>query len=105
MPEIQSGAAVQQGGRIRDITGYQWLVLFIAWAAGRLDITDFNPVRAGAAPSLDRIARRKPDTGADRVGWRPGHDGRPARMGRSAGFVFGITADYLGRVRTLALSI
>src|SRR5260370_12934090 len=42
MAEIQSGAAAQQGVRIRDITGYQWLVLFIAWAGWSLDITDFT---------------------------------------------------------------
>src|SRR5258708_23564910 len=42
MAEIQSSAAAPQGGRIRDITGYQWLVLFIAWAGWSLDITDFT---------------------------------------------------------------
>ena len=27
---------------LRDITGYQWLVLFVAWAGWSLDITDFT---------------------------------------------------------------
>jgi len=27
---------------LRDITSYQWLVLFVAWAGWSLDITDFT---------------------------------------------------------------
>ena len=27
---------------LRDISGYQWLVLFVAWAGWSLDITDFT---------------------------------------------------------------
>jgi len=27
---------------LRDITGYQWLVLLVAWAGWSLDITDFT---------------------------------------------------------------
>ena len=40
MADIGTGAA--KGHWIRDITGYQWLVLFIAWAGWSLDITDFT---------------------------------------------------------------
>jgi len=31
-----------RGDGIRGITGYQWLVLFIAWAAGRWILPDFT---------------------------------------------------------------
>ena len=40
MAEIGTGAAKRHW--VRDITGYQWLVLFIAWAGWSLDITDFT---------------------------------------------------------------
>ena len=29
-------------GWVREITGYQWAVLFVAWAGWSLDITDFT---------------------------------------------------------------
>src|SRR5207248_4879903 len=104
MAEIQSGAAVQQGGRIRDITGYQWLVLFIAWAGWSLDITDFTLYGLVLRQALTELLGGNPTiaqigsvgglvTTVGLLGWAVG------------GFVFGIIADYLGRVRTLALSI
>jgi MFS family permease len=104
MAEIQSGAAVPQGGRIRDITGYQWLVLFIAWAGWSLDITDFTLYGLVLRQALTELLGGNPTlaqigsvgglvTTVGLLGWAVG------------GFVFGIIADYLGRIRTLALSI
>lgn len=104
MAEIHSGVAVQRGGRIRDITGYQWLVLFIAWAGWSLDITDFTLYGLVLRQSLTELLGGNPTlaqigsvggliTTVGLLGWAVG------------GFVFGIIADYLGRVRTLALSI
>src|SRR5437764_1104290 len=104
MAEIQSGAVVQQGGRIRDITGYQWLVLFIAWAGWSLDITDFTLYGLVLRQALTELLGGNPTiaqigsvggliTTVGLLGWAVG------------GFVFGIIADYIGRVRTLALSI
>jgi MFS family permease len=94
----------QQEGRIRDITGYQWLVLFIAWAGWSLDITDFTlyglvlrqamTELLGGSPTMQQIgAVGGLITTVGLLGWAVG------------GFVFGMIADYLGRVRTLALSI
>src|SRR5205807_3545227 len=104
MAEIQSSAAAPRGGRIRDITGYQWLVLFIAWAGWSLDITDFTLYGLVLRQSLTELLGGNPTmaqigsvgglvTTVGLLGWAIG------------GFVFGIIADYLGRVRTLALSI
>jgi MFS family permease len=104
MAEIQSGAAAPQGARIRDITGYQWLVLFIAWAGWSLDITDFTLYGLVLRQALSELLGGNPTlaqigsvgglvTTVGLLGWAVG------------GFVFGIIADYLGRVRTLALSI
>ena len=104
MAEIQGGAAATQGVRIRDITGYQWLVLFIAWAGWSLDITDFTLYGLVLRQSLTELLGGNPTlaqigsvggliTTVGLLGWAVG------------GFVFGIIADYIGRVRTLALSI
>src|SRR5437870_5562172 len=104
MADIQSGAAAQQGVRIRDITGYQWLVLFIAWAGWSLDITDFTLYGLVLRQALTDLLGGNPTlaqigsvggllTTIGLLGWAVG------------GFFFGIIADYLGRVRTLALSI
>src|SRR5215468_11052562 len=104
MAEMQGSAIVHRGGRIRDITGYQWLVLFIAWAGWSLDITDFTLYGLVLRQSLTELLGGNPTlaqigsvggliTTVGLLGWAVG------------GFVFGIIADYLGRVRTLALSI
>src|SRR5205823_7835494 len=89
---------------LRDITNYQWLVLFVAWAGWSLDITDFTlyglvlrqaltELLGGTATmaQIGKVGGLLTTIGL--LGWAFG------------GFFFGIVADYLGRVRTLALSI
>jgi MFS family permease len=89
---------------LRDITNYQWLVLFVAWAGWSLDITDFTLYGLVLRPSLQELLGAStplPEvlkvgglvTTIGLLGWAVG------------GFFFGIIADYLGRIRTLALSI
>src|SRR5947208_11746311 len=89
---------------LRGITGYQWLVLFVAWAGWSLDITDFTlyglVLRQALTELLGGTATMAQIgsvggllTTIGLLGWAVG------------GFFFGIVADYLGRVRTLALSI
>jgi len=91
-------------GWVRDITGYQWAVLFVAWAGWSLDITDFTLYGLVLRQSLTELLGGNPAmpyllqvggliTTIGLLGWAVG------------GFVFGIVADYIGRVRTLALSI
>src|SRR5437763_7318333 len=104
MAEIGTRASQGRGGALRGITGYQWLVLFVAWAGWSLDITDFTlyglrlrqswPALLAGNPTLAQfgsVGGRLTTIGL--LGWAVG------------GFCFGIVADYLGRVRTLALSI
>jgi len=102
MAEI--GTPTRQGTGVRGITGYQWLVLFIAWAGWSLDITDFTLYGLVLRQALTELLGGNPTlaqigsvgglvTTVGLLGWAVG------------GFVFGIIADYLGRVRTLALSI
>src|SRR5712664_4709241 len=89
---------------LRDITNYQWLVLFVAWAGWSLDITDFTLYGLVLRQALTELL--SPGTPLPEIlkvggllttigllGWAVG------------GFFFGIIADYIGRVRTLALSI
>src|SRR5713226_9474149 len=102
MAEI--GAPNRRGAGVRGITGYQWLVLFVAWAGWSLDITDFTlyglVLRQALTELLGGTATMAQIgsvggllTTIGLLGWAVG------------GFFFGIIADYLGRVRTLALSI
>src|SRR6516165_12615623 len=102
MAHIGTGAAKRHW--VRDITGYQWLVLFIAWAGWSLDITDFTlytfVLRSAVTELLGGNATMAQIgsvggwlTTIGLLGWMFG------------GFFFGIVADYIGRVRTLALSI
>src|SRR6266567_6084561 len=89
---------------LRDITNYQWLVLFVAWAGWSLDITEFTlyglvlrqaltELLGGTATMAQIGSVGGLITTVGLLGWAVG------------GFVFGIVADYIGRVRTLALSI
>jgi MFS family permease len=93
-----------QGGGLGEITGYQWLVLFVAWAGWSLDIADFTLYGLVLRQALTELIGGTPTmaqigavggliTTVGLLGWAVG------------GFVFGIVADYIGRVRTLALSI
>ncbi len=102
MAEI--GAPNRRGAGVRGITGYQWLVLFVAWAGWSLDITDFTLYGLVLRQAMTDLLGGNPTlaqigsvggliTTVGLLGWAVG------------GFFFGIIADYLGRVRTLALSI
>src|SRR5262249_451637 len=61
------GTRTAKGNWVREITGYQWLVLFVAWAGWSLDITAFTlyglvlrqamTELLGGNPSLAEIGR------------------------------------------------
>src|SRR5260370_25023724 len=102
MADIRTG--VVKANWVREITGYQWLVLFVAWAGWSLDITDFTLYGLVLRQSLTELLGGTATlaqigkvggllTTIGLLGWALG------------GFVFGIVADSIGRVRTLALSI
>src|SRR5260370_10199466 len=102
MADIGTGAA--KGTWVREITRYQWVVVFVAWAGWSLDITDFTLYGLvlrqaltdllGGTATLAQIGKVGGLlTTVGLLGWAVG------------GFVFGIIADYIGRIRTLALSI
>src|SRR4051812_20384125 len=100
------GARVSDGalGWVRGITRYQWLVFFVVWAGWSLDAADFGLYSLVLQPALRDLLGGSP-TPAD-IGRVGGIISTVGLLGWAfGGFTFGIIADYIGRVRTLALSI
>jgi MFS family permease len=99
-----TGAAGGQLAFVRSFTSYQWLVFFIVWAGWSLDATDFGLFSLVLRPALTELLGGQP-TIAD-IGRVGGILSTVGLLGWSlGGFAFGIIADYIGRVRALALSI
>src|SRR3984893_18103370 len=89
---------------VRDITNYQWLVLFVAWAGWSLDITDFTLYGLVLRQALTELIGGTPTIA--QIGKVGGLLTTIGLLGWAFGGVFfGIVADYLCRGRTLALSI
>ncbi len=91
-------------GWVRDITPYQWQVFLVAWLGWSLDSTDFGLFSLVLRPALVELLGGNPSvTDIGRVG---GYLSMTGLLGWAfGGFFFGIIADYIGRIRTLALSI
>jgi MFS family permease len=88
----------------RGFTRYQWLVFFVVWAGWSLDAADFGLYSLVLQPALRDLLGGSP-TPAD-IGRVGGIISTVGLLGWAfGGFTFGIIADYIGRVRTLALSI
>ena len=98
------GTAAGQLAFVRGFTRYQWLVFFVVWAGWSLDATDFGLFSLVLRPALTELLGGQP-TIAD-IGRVGGILSTVGLLGWSLGsFLFGIIADYIGRVRALALSI
>src|SRR6202023_1276858 len=91
-------------GFVRGVTRYQWLVFFVAWAGWSLGARDFGLFSLVLRPALTELLGGNPSI-AD-IGRVGGILSTVGLLGWSiGGFSFGIVSDYIGRVRTLALSI
>lgn len=91
-------------GFARGITRYQWLVFSVVWAGWTLDAADFALYSLVLQPALRDLLGGNPSP-AD-IGRVGGIISTVGLLGWAfGGFTFGILADYIGRVRTLALSI
>ena len=101
---MQTGAAVDTNLSFpRGITRYQWLVFFVVWAGWTLDAADFGLYSLVLQPALKELMANPTAADIGRVG---GLISTAGLLGWAfGGFTFGIIADYIGRVRTLALSI
>ncbi|MDO9707134.1 MFS transporter [Paracraurococcus lichenis] len=94
------------GGRIglAGLTRYQWRIFLVTWLGWALDSADFGLFAIVLRPALTELLGGAP-TPAElgRVG---GYLAMVGLLGWAiGGMVFGLVADYFGRVRTLAFSI
>jgi MFS family permease len=88
----------------RGLTRYQWTVFLVVWAGWALDATDFGLYSLVLRPALTELLGGNPSL-AD-IGRVGGILSMVGLLGWAfGGFMFGIVADYIGRVRTLAVSI
>jgi MFS family permease len=91
-------------GVLGSISRYQWLVFVVVWLGWTLDSADFGLYSLVLRPALtDLLGGNPPLAQLGKVG------GLLSMMGllgwAFGGFIFGIYADYVGRVRALATSI
>jgi MFS family permease len=95
----------------RAITPYQWLVFGVVWAGWTLDAADFGLFSLVLKPALTELLGF-PVTGAldkgqlAEIGKYGGLLAMTGLLGWAfGGFIFGVIADYIGRVRALMFSI
>ena len=99
-----AGGGAGQLAFVRSFTGYQWLVFLVVWAGWSLDATDFGLFSLVLRPALTELLGGHPTIAE--IGRVGGLLSTIGLLGWSlGGFAFGIVADYIGRVRALALSI
>ncbi|MBZ5562999.1 MAG: MFS transporter [Acidobacteriia bacterium] len=88
----------------RQLTGYQWLVLAVAWLGWVFDSMDALIYAQVMTPALKDLlgARGTPEN----IAWYGGIIFSIFMLGWAVGgVVFGVLADYLGRARTLVITI
>ena len=91
------------------VTGYQWLVLFIAWLGWVFDAMDATIYAIVLHPALHELLAAGTPTGtvpAEHIGWYGGIIFSVFLIGWAIGGIFfGMLADYFGRTKTLILTI
>jgi len=87
-----------------EFSRYQWTVFLVAWLGWALDATDFGLFSIVLRPALTELLGGQPTVAE--LGKVGGYLSMVGLLGWAfGGFLFGVIADYIGRVRTLALSI
>jgi MFS family permease len=88
----------------RQLSGYQWLVLLVAWLGWIFDSMDATIYALVMAPALKELLGARGS--AENIGWYGGIIFAIFVVGWAlGGVVFGIAADYIGRARTLVITI
>jgi len=101
---VAAEVAVRRFGWLHDLTRYQWTVFLVAWLGWALDTTDFGLFALVLRPALTDLLGGHPSSA--QIGQIGGMLGTMGLLGWAfGGFIFGVLADYIGRVRSLALSI
>ena len=86
------------------ITGYQWLVLTVAWLGWVFDSMDSTLYAMVLQPALNELLGHSSST--EGIEWYGGIIFSIFLMGWAlGGMVFGIMADYIGRTKTMILTI
>jgi MFS family permease len=86
------------------LTRYQWQVFLVTWLGWALDSADFGLFAMVLRPAVTELLGGTVTPA--QIGSVGGYLAMVGLMGWAVGgFLFGIVADYIGRVRTLALSI
>ncbi|MBV9824498.1 MAG: MFS transporter [Alphaproteobacteria bacterium] len=86
------------------LTSYQWKIFLVTWLGWALDSTDFGLFAFVLRPALTELLGGNPSPA--QIGQVGGYLAMAGLLGWAfGGFLFGIVADYIGRVRALALSI
>jgi MFS family permease len=89
---------------LADFDRYRWTVFLVCWLGWALDVTDFNFFGLVLRPALTELLGGQPSLAE--IGRVGGYLSMAGLLGWAiGGFLFGIVADYIGRVRALALSI
>jgi MFS family permease len=88
----------------RQLTGYQWLVLLVAWLGWIFDSMDATIYALVLEPALKDLLG--PRASPDNIAWYGGVIFAIFVVGWALGGVlFGMAADYMGRARTLVITI
>ncbi|MGC1410708.1 MAG: MFS transporter [Acetobacteraceae bacterium] len=89
---------------LRTISRYQWFVFLVVWLGWTLDAADFGLYSLVLRPALTELLGGNPPL--TQIGSVGGILSMMGLLGWAiGGFIFGILADYIGRVRALAFSI
>ncbi len=99
-----SEASRPPGSPWRQISGYQWMVLIVAWLGWVFDSMDSTIYALVMTPALKELlgSRGSPEN----VGWYGGIIFAVFMVGWAlGGIAFGVASDYLGRARTLVVTI
>src|SRR6516225_4661600 len=104
VPTDNTGTMVATIGGLRAVSRYQWLVFLVVWAGWTLDAADFGLFSLVLRPAMIELLGGNPPL--TEIGKYGGLLSMAGLLGWAfGGFLFGIVADYIGRVRTLAYSI
>lgn len=89
------------------VTGYQWLVLFIAWLGWVFDSMDATIYAIVLHPALHDLLQSPDGTvSPEQIGWYGGIIFSIFLIGWAiGGMFFGVVADHLGRTKTLIITI
>ncbi len=89
---------------VRTFTRYQWMIFLVVWLGWTLDGTDFGLFSLVLRPALTELLGGQASIAE--IGRVGGFLAMISLLGWAiGGFFFGVIADYIGRIRALALSI